>query len=90
MPLQACPLQESPAHLEHLLALVAVGLFSAGVGDARIPGECAVTVILGNMANSAPNRVMADYSTVDDRIAGEQTWGSRAALLTRVARVKMA
>lgn len=75
---------------KHLLALAAAGLFSSGALAACLPGEGVGTVTLGSIATTVPNRVLADCSTIDDRIADEQAWGSQPAFLAHVSSVTMA
>ena len=75
---------------KHLLALAAAGLFSSGALAACLPGDGTGTVTLGATATTVPDRVLADCSTVDGRIADEQPWGSQAAFLAHVSSVTMA
>jgi 5'-nucleotidase len=75
---------------KHLLALAAASRCSAGAMAACIPGNGSGMVTLGSTATTVPNRVLADCSTVDERIADEQAWGSQAAFLAHVSSVTMA
>ncbi len=76
--------------VKHLVALAAASLFSTGAFAACVPGNGSGTVTLGSTATSVPDRVLADCSTVDGRIADEQPWGSQAAFLAHVSSVTLA
>ncbi len=73
-----------------LTALAAATLLSSLASAACIPGPGVGTVTLGSTATAVPNRLLADCTTVDDRLADEQAWGSQAAFLAHVASVSMA
>ncbi|MCY4743677.1 bifunctional metallophosphatase/5'-nucleotidase [Pelomonas sp. UHG3] len=73
-----------------LTALAAASLLSLGASAACVPGGGSGTVTLGNTATTVPDRVLADCSTVDGRIADEQAWGSQAAFLAHVSSVTLA
>ena len=76
--------------LKHLVALAAASLFTSSAIASCLPSHGTGTVTLGSTVTNVPNRVLADCSTVDERFADEQAWGSQAAFLAHVASVSIA